>query len=282
MPEDMTPNNTNESAASQTLIDEVAFQPTEEPVDETAERRALPKITIASFYDHRHLRRMVKLAIAGYVMVAIVPLVYLTYQAWQTNRDLARTWEQREAQYIHPLVTIDIATYQQEKEAIFSAFQETRDPVYAMYALDLLADRSGIGLRNPQYSFNSGPVPIGELPRGVEIQAIVLGNGAEISRFLNALRSFKPLLTVADLRITPSSVEESGLYQASVLIAVGLLPELPEDTVPASGKVAAQEPIPYPIANSQMVLERLQQLQTIPFAGLGQSVIGKRNLFGIE
>ncbi len=282
MPEDATSIQKNETATSQSLIDEVtSAEPTEASNEETKTRK-WPKITIESFYNNRHLKRLVKLAVAGYVVVVIVPLMYLIYNAWVTNNALTQTWEQREAQYIRPLVAIDIAAYQQEKEGVLSAFQETKDPVYAMYALNLLADSSDVGLRNPQYSFNSAPVSPDALPRGVEIQMTVLGTGPNMSNFFDALRSFKPLLTISQLQITPSTAEESGLYHASMLITVGVLPELSEDVALASGKVAAQEPVPYPIANIRQVLERLQQLQAIPFAGLGQSVIGKRNLFGIE
>lgn len=272
-----TASQQQQNETLQSIINEAAsVQPQDGEKPEEEKKRRIPKITLESFFTHKRLKRKVKIAIVVYIIAVIVPILYEAFLMWQRDNNSERQWKERQSTYILPLQNIDLARLSEDKRILFSAYQATINPAYALYAVELLAQESRVGIVNPNYSVISTRDGT-EAP--VVVRLIVTGSERDIIRFMENLDTFKPIIVVNSFGATKGTEENPQLVQASFELAFAKLPEIEAEKASVDAKISERTQITFPVPGSESVLEIVEELRMIEFEGVGTHTIGKRNLF---
>lgn len=272
--------NEQVTGVPQSIIDEVSDQtklPKSEKDEQVGKKKftiALPHITVESFYDRKHLKRRVKLITGLYIIIFMGVTLFFILRFYGQNADSQRKWSTLQQQYLGPLLAINIAELSNDKQRLYSGFQETREPIYILYLVELIASESNVQLENPSYVIDTREVVGGV---GVRIASLATGSVDQIKTFIQKIYELKPLMQLQVFDVFPSDVNDG--YRVALEIHVATVPPIDEAIETIEGKEKQKVTITYPSADIEEFLTEMDALQTAPFEGIGQSVLGKENLF---
>lgn len=236
----------------------------------------LPKFSTDALFDKRHrLKTRVKLLFVGYGVVVFGALIIQSFSLWNEERALQDKYDEREAQYLDVLGSIDLAALSEGQRKLYTAFQEKIDPTYALYAFEILANESNVVLSNPSYSFSSATSGA----KGVRINTSIIGTQEEIIIFFQKVYDFKPLISIDSFTATPNQNVDVPRYSAQILVSFAAVPPLDGNAVTLEYKLDEKFEVPFPIRGLNEAVNQIENLRTLPFEGIGETTYGKQNLF---
>lgn len=262
--------------APQSVLDTISEQAVVEESEQDnkkTKRPLLPKLSVEMFFDRMHLKRRVKLLIGLYVLIVFGLIGYGIRDLWQKNTELTETWEQREQQYVHKLVTIDLAGLSRMSAQLDTGVQMEHDPVLALFTIEELAGESNVQLLNPSYTINSADVEAGQ---GIALSVQIHGEGDNILSFLEYLQSTKPLITVESFRV---QYTESEGFQAAIDIQYLHTTQVNEAIDETQEKFSENLTVDYPLVGIEKILEGIKDLRVIVMEKIGTFILGKQDLF---
>lgn len=262
--------------APQSVLDTISEQAVDEQTKEKLEKKKfslLPPLNVEMFFNRSHLKRRVKVLVGVYCIVIFGALAYGLHTIWQKNTELTQTWEQRDRQYVQKLTAVDLSDLSEISAQLDSGVQIERDPVWALFTIEQLAQEAQVNVLNPTYTISSVDI---ENDAGIALSVLVHGTGENILAFLDLIQGTKPVLQILSTRVQPI---ENGVYQAILHVEYLYTTKVDEKIDGVEEKFTTGIFVDYPLAGIGKIMEQLEGLRVIVMDKVGTFVLGKTDLF---
>lgn len=262
--------------APQSVLDTISEQAVDEQTKEKLEKKKfslLPPLNVEMFFNRSHLKRRVKVLIGVYCVVIFGAIAYGLHTIWQKNTELTQTWEQRDRQYVQKLTAVDLSDLSEISAQLDSGVQIERDPVWALFTIEQLAQEAQVNVLNPTYTISSVDI---ENDAGIALSVLVHGTGENILAFLDLIQGTKPVLQILSTRVQPI---ENGEYQAILHVEYLYTTKVDEKIDGVEEKFTTGIFVDYPLAGIGKIMEQLEGLRVIVMDKVGTFVLGKTDLF---
>jgi len=262
--------------APQSVLDTISEQAVDEQTKEKLEKKKfslLPPLNVEMFFNRSHLKRRVKVLIGVYCIVIFGAIAYGLHTIWQKNTELTQTWEQRDRQYVQKLTAVDLSDLSEISAQLDSGVQIERDPVWALFTIEQLAQEAQVNVLNPTYTISSVDI---ENDAGIALSVLVHGTGENILAFLDLIQGTKPVLQILSTRVQPI---ENGEYQAILHVEYLYTTKVDEKIDGVEEKFTTGIFVDYPLAGIGKIMEQLEGLRVIVMDKVGTFVLGKTDLF---